>query len=365
MLIDLPELDTKVRIAHQNHFEELKTFFNSRRAYSAVVIISDSNVFPLFGSLLIEQLEILNVGAITCIVIDPGESSKNIHLAHICWERMHKEGIDRQALVIGLGGGVITDLAGFVAACYMRGLDVIHLPTSLMGMVDAALGGKSAINISSGKNIVGTMHQPKLVLILPHYLKSLPTREFIAGLAEVVKYGIIKDIEFFEMLENNTDAILDKNPIFINIVIQRCSQIKTDIVLRSEKEPGLRDILNLGHTFAHALEAATNYVTYLHGEAVSIGLSCAFYMSRCLGFIDDALLIRLHRLLKKLKLPLTLPDIPPPEVLIEHMYGDKKTVGGQLNLIIVKNIGHVEQFSNVSPQLILTAIHQKKEKNLE
>lgn len=150
MLIDFPTLDTKILVTHRNNFEDLHSFLSSRKPYSAVVVISDANIFPLYGASLIDQFEALNIPTI-CIVIDPGESSKNIHLAHTCWEKMHSHGIDRQALVIGLGGGVITDLAGFVAACYMRSLDVIHLPTSLMGMVDAALGGKRGLTSRAGK----------------------------------------------------------------------------------------------------------------------------------------------------------------------------------------------------------------------
>lgn len=193
---------------------------------------------------------------------------------------------------------------------------------------------------------------------MPSCLKSLPEREFISGLAEVVKYGIIKDLDLFEILENNSEAILAKDAALLTTIIQRCCQIKMDIVQNDEKEEDSRAILNLGHTFAHALEAATHYMTYLHGEAVSIGISCAFYLSCYLGFIDNFLIQRLHDLLQKLKLPAFLPDIPPAEILIDHMYGDKKTVHGQLNFIIVKNMGHVEKLTNVQPEVILAALKQ-------
>lgn len=361
MFIDLPELKTSILFTPYPQFEDLKIFLMAKKQpYSGVVIISDTNVFPLYEIALIDLLKSLRIPSITSIILDPGESSKNLDTAKTCWEEMHRARVDRQSLVIGLGGGTITDLAGFVAACYMRGLDVIHIPTTLMGMVDAAIGGKTGVNISSGKNIVGVIHQPKLVLISPTCLESLPDREFIAGLAEIVKYGILVDPYLFEILENEAHAILFRDPKILEMIIQRCCRIKADIVQKDEKEHGIRALLNLGHTFGHAIEAATNYSIYLHGEAVSIGMSCAFYTSHALGMIDESLIIRLHALLKKLKLPIALPDIPPMEHLIDLMYGDKKTSGGKLNLILVKNIGEVEQCLNVDPEVILKALNDKK-----
>lgn len=362
MFLDLAELKTRIIISSHPDFTDLKLFLSERSPYSGVAIISDSNVFPLYGQSIIELLKTLNISIITPIVMDPGEHTKNLNAAQFCWEEMHRTGIDRQSVVIALGGGVITDLAGFVAGCYMRGIDVIHIPTTLMGMVDAALGGKTAVNIASGKNIVGIIHQPKLVFINPHCLQSLPEREFLAGLAEVVKYGIISDSSLFERLEKDADAIIAKDPMILNSIIERCCKIKSDIVEKDEREQGLRLILNLGHTFAHALETATHYAIYLHGEAVSIGMSCAFYTSHVLGLIDDSLIIHLHRILKKLKLPFELPDEPSVETLIDFMYGDKKTVNGKLNLILVKKMGEVESFINVDPQMIFNALTLKKQK---
>lgn len=361
MQISLPELDTTILISNSSKFLDLKSFLISEKTYSSAVIISDSNVFPLYGVSLIEQLKNLKSLSIIPIILEPGETSKNLDTATTCWQDMHHAGVDRQSLVIALGGGVVTDLAGFVAACYMRGLDVIYIPTTLMGMVDAAIGGKTGVNIAGGKNIVGVIQQPKLVLISQHFLQSVPEREFISGLAEVVKYGIIADSSIFELLENDAAAVLSRDPQIMNTLIQRCCRVKTDIVQKDAKEHNLRAILNLGHTFAHALEAATNYVSYTHGEAVSIGISCAFYTSRILGLIDDSLIIRLHDLLKKLKLPLALPASLLPETLIDFMYGDKKTLGGKLSLILVKKMGQVEKFLNVDPQMILRALKEKNE----
>lgn len=355
---------TTIVISQNSSFLELKSFLSQRKPYSHAVIISDTNVHPLYSASLIEHLQALKMPMITPILLKPGESSKTLDTAQQCWQKMHQAGVDRQSLVIGLGGGVITDLSGYVAACYMRGLDVIYIPTTLMGMVDASIGGKNGVNLTTGKNIVGTFHHPQLVLISPSCLKTLPEREVRAGLAEVVKYGIIKDPDLFERLEKEAAGSLLEDSTMLEEVIRRCSNIKMNIVREDEKEKkGLRVILNLGHTFAHALEAATHYNVYSHGEAVSVGLISAFYTSHCLGLINQALIMRLHRILSQLKLPITLPDQLSAETLIHHMSGDKKTIDGKINLILVEKIGQVKQYFDVNPQLILKAL--KKQKSLE
>ncbi len=341
-------------------FEDLQSFLK-KQSYTGIVILSDSNVYSLYGSQIINSLKPLNI-PILPIVITPGEHAKNLDSAEHCWQEMHKARMDRQCVLIGFGGGVLTDLAGFVAACYMRGVDVLHFPTTLMGMVDASMGGKSGVNLSRGKNIIGVFHHPKIVLISSYFLKSLPQREFLSGLAEVVKYGVITSPFLFNMLEKETTKLLIGHPQTLDTIIGYCCEIKTEIIIKDAKEQGLRANLNLGHTFAHALEAATNYRTFLHGEAVAIGISCAFYVSHLLKLIDESLINRLHQLLKSLKLPIALPEISP-ENLIELMYGDKKTSNGKLNLILVKDIGHVEKVLDMDPQIILKALRQKN--NLE
>jgi len=343
----------------QTNFKDL----NICKSYSQVIIISDSTVYSLYGQALLDQLHAFHV---TNIILDSGESIKNINTATNCWEEMHRLGADRHSLIIGLGGGVITDLAGFVAGCYMRGIDVIHVPTTLMGMVDAAIGGKTGINLSRGKNVVGLIHQPQQIFILPHCLQSLPDQEFIAGLAEIVKYAIILNPLLFQMLEENATTILSREPFLIHQLISECCKIKTNIVRQDEKDIGIRQILNFGHTFAHAIEAATQYTLFTHGEAVSIGISCAFYTSWVMQFIDHSLIIRLHRLLKRLKLPIDLPRHLIPEKLISFMYGDKKSVAGQLNLILINEIGNAQLYNDIDPLLILKALNLKiTEQNIE
>lgn len=341
-------------------FTALETFLLNKKP-SSIVVLSDTTVFSLYGDPLLEFLKSFGIKSLVSIVLDPGEISKNLETVKTCWEEMYREGIDRHSLVIGFGGGAVTDIAGFVASCYMRGLDVVYIPTTLMGMVDAAWGGKNGINLQGGKNIVGSILQPELVLVEPSYLQSLPEREFVSGLAEIVKYGIIADPTLFERLEETGPDLLTRNSEIMLEIIQKCCNLKNEIVQKDEKDKGLRAILNLGHTFAHAIEAATNFSIYLHGEAVAIGLSCAFYLSFILGMAEENLIFRLHDLLKKLNLPTALPDIPPPENLIEFMYRDKKTVHGQINLIAVEKIGSVKQLFNVEPELILKALIKKQE----
>ncbi len=348
-----PHLSDTTLYSLFSNIEDLN--FNSLKNYSSAILISDVTVYGLYGPFITEKVKkSLNL-SVHRILIPSGESSKNIETAQYCWKEMHRLRVDRQALVIGLGGGVITDLAGFVAACYMRGLDVVHIPTTLMGMVDAAIGGKTSVNMESGKNIIGAFHIPKHVYISTYFLQTLPERDMRAGLAEVVKYGIIAEPLLFERLERQ-DVLNDLE--ILDTIIAKCCKIKTCIVKQDVKDGGLRAILNFGHTFAHALETATNYTYYLHGEAVAIGMSCAFFMSHVLGLINETLIERLHCLLKKLKLPVDLPRMPP-ETLLKLMYGDKKTYGGKLNLILVKEIGCVEQVSNVDPQIILKAMNMK------
>lgn len=356
--INLASQDSSILINPVPLFTDLQL----KKDYSQLVIISDANVYPLYGPFLIQQFPCRQINK---IIIAPGERSKSLQTANYCWQELQRFEIDRHALIISLGGGVVTDLAGFVASCYMRGLDIIHVPTTLMGMVDAAIGGKTAVNFKGSKNLIGSIHPPRQVWIFSSYLQSLPAEEFSAGLAEIVKYGIIQGPQLFERLEKNTTAILAKDSQFMHLLIVECCKIKAFIVEKDERDYGIRATLNLGHTFAHAIEAAMDY-QISHGHAVSIGLSCAFYTSKILGFIEQALIIRLHNLLKSLNLPLSLPEELSEETLISYMYNDKKTVKGKLNLILVKKIGSVESIEAVEPKLILTALKQKKaEKELE
>lgn len=334
-----------------NEWNALEEYLNKRETkYSQCTIISDEVVFSLYG----EQLQqfLLSQGVSTSHMIFPvGEINKTLETASQCWMKMHEKGVDRHSLVIGLGGGVVTDLAGFIAAGYMRGIDVIHLPTTLLGMVDAAIGGKTGVNLPTGKNVIGAIHHPQLVLISTRYLRSLPARELQSGLAEVIKYGVIWDADFFHYLENHVLQIRQCDPVTIGKIIARSCEIKAEIVQRDAQNRTIRDILNWGHSFAHAIETATGYTTYLHGEAVAIGMRCAAHVSHALGFAQSDFIERQDRLCQQLGLSTQFPEISIDHC-IQLMIRDKKAIAGKMNLIVAEKIGKVFKVDNVDASII-------------
>lgn len=360
MLIQLPKTHSQILVQEDENLKILSNFILPNQ-YSSAIIVSDTEVFPLYGSTLINQLQRLHFKTIIPFVLASGEGSKNFNTAQACWQQMYEAKADRRSILITLGGGVVSDLGGFIAANYMRGIDLIHIPTTLLGMVDASIGGKNGINIEGGKNIIGSVHAPRAVLVSAHFLKSLPEREYNAGFAEVVKYGAIVDRGLFKSLEQAISQISKRDPVFLNQIITSCCQIKADIVEQDENEHGMRVLLNFGHTFAHAIETGTGYSKYLHGEAVAIGMSCAFYLSKALGFIEQECINQLHRLLGDLQLPIHLPTEPNAEALMKLMYGDKKTVNGQLNLITLHELGQAKLIKNVDPAIILKILKSKIE----
>ncbi len=329
--------------------EGSQTFpFEKIKNYSSCVLITDERVFSLYGKEI----------PVEPIIVPSGEKCKSFETAEYCWSKMYSIGLDRRSCVISLGGGSVTDLAGFVASCYMRGIDVIHIPTTLLAMVDAAIGGKTAVNLTDGKNIIGTFHHPKCVIINPHYLHTLSERDYRSGLAEVIKYGVIWDEQLFEYLENNMADILDRK---MDNIIRRCCEIKTEVVRRDDKEKGLRSILNWGHTFAHALETATDFSTYLHGEAVSIGMSCAAHVSQLKGYVDREFIKRQDTLCERAGLPIELPLIPI-DSLVELMRKDKKAESGNIVLVLAEKIGKVIKVDNVDESVIREALEWKNVK---
>lgn len=311
------------------------------QSYSSYVLLTDESIYRLYGDSWVHMLKELKL-PVHILQIPSGEQFKSLATAEYCWQTMQGLGVDRKALVIALGGGVITDLAGYVAGCYMRGLDIAYVPTTLLGMVDAAIGGKCGVNLPNGKNLIGLIRQPTKVLICLDYLKTLPDREFIAGLAEVIKYAIMQDPKLFSYLERRMELLLLRNARVLNAVIRRCCMIKLEIIQKDPYEQNIRSHLNLGHTVAHALESATNYTTYLHGEAVAIGLSCAAHLSYLLGLVDVQFIERVDRLCMLAGLPGTLPDIPM-ERLLEQMLHDKKVISGKLYFILPTAIGQVQK----------------------
>lgn len=327
--------------------------------YSSCLIISDEQIFPLQGKQLQERLS--KYISTHVLLLPPGENSKSMESAVRCWNTMHSKGLDRKSLVIGFGGGVITDLAGYVAGCYMRGIDVIYIPTTLLGMVDAAIGGKTGVNLN-GKNMIGLFNNPKQVIISTHFLKTLPNRQLSSGLAEVIKYGVISDPSLLDYCEHSMHLILQRNEESLQTIITRSCAIKNQIVLEDPKDTNnRRAILNWGHTFAHAIEAATGYNEFMHGEAVSIGMSCAAHVSKAVGFVDADFIKRQDKICEQAGLPVKLPKVSLDH-LIQFMEKDKKAVSGKISLILAKGIGNVCKVDNVDKRLILEALDEKRMK---
>ena len=319
---------------------ELLPFIENRQ----IILISDEQVGPLYLE-KIENALTPHARSIHRALVPAGEASKSF----ACFEKLVNEilalNIDRRALIIAIGGGVVGDLAGYVAASLLRGIDFIQVPTSLLAQVDSSVGGKTGINTPAGKNLVGAFYQPKMVLADIEMLSSLPLRELKAGYAEIVKYGLLGDADFFDWLEVNGAELLAGNPDKLVEAVRISCQAKADIVARDEKETGQRALLNLGHTFAHALEAEAGYDgRLLHGEAVACGLRLAFGFSRHLGLCSGQDEMRVAGHLHGLGLPAALGDLPviadmSSAQIIAHMRKDKKTRDGKLTFILVEKIG--------------------------
>lgn len=283
--------------------------------------------------------------------LEPGEKTKSVGNLSAIWDDLIAAKADRRTVLIAVGGGVVGDLGGFAAASFVRGLPFVQVPTSLLADVDSSVGGKTGINHPAAKNMLGAFHQPVGVLIDTSVLDTLPAREFAAGMAEVVKYGVILDADFFTFLEQRVDAINHRDPGILRQVIARCCRLKADVVEKDEFErTGLRAVLNYGHTFGHAFEALAGYGELLHGEAVAIGMLYASRLAERLGFIDAATTHRQERLLSQFGLPTRLPAgcSHSDDSVIDRMKLDKKTVGGQLRFVLPKRLGHVEIISDVA-----------------
>jgi 3-dehydroquinate synthase len=322
---------------------------------SHAVIITDANVDELYAEPVADRL-VERGCQVSIMVVEAGEQSKSSDTAADLWEKMLDEGTDRKSVVLAVGGGVVGDLAGFVAATYGRGLAFMQIPTTLLAQVDSSVGGKVGINLPGGKNMVGAFWQPRGVVIDVEVLATLPAREFSAGMAEVVKYGVIQDAEFFKYLEAHVDAINARDPAVLTHIVQRCCRLKADVVEKDEREEtGLRSILNYGHTFCHALEVATGYEQLLHGEGVAIGMLCASRLADRLGRVDGAFTKRQHDLLTAFHLPTDVPNVAHDE-LIELMYRDKKVAHGRLRFVLPSRMGHVELVGDVSNDDIRAAL---------
>lgn len=342
--------------------KRLKPFF--KRPVTAIV--TDSAVAALHLDTLRRSLEAAGIAS-SAIILPPGEATKSYrHLAETC-DKLLAAGIERRDMVIALGGGVIGDLTGFAAAILRRGVDFIQIPTTLLAQVDSSVGGKTGINSPHGKNLIGAFHQPRTVLIDIALLDTLPRRELAAGYAEVAKYGLLGDAEFFTWLEANAPSLFAGDAQSRIKAITRSCEMKARIVTEDETETGVRALLNLGHTFGHALEAATGYSDrLLHGEGVAIGMAQAFRFSEELGLCARGLAERAEAHLRAVGLPTRLADIPGdlpgPRKLLEIMRQDKKAVAGKLTFILVRDIGEAFIARDISEEDVLAFLAEEQSK---
>ena len=303
-----------------------------------ILIISDQNVYPLYGDSLKESLEKEDY-QVQSHIIEPGEKSKNNAELNKIYDLLLKSGFDRNSSIIALGGGVVGDLAGMAAATFMRGINFIQIPTSLLAQVDSSVGGKVAINHPEAKNIIGAFYQPEIVIIDINLLKTLKARDYNTGLAEVIKYGLGFNKDLFDYIENNIGEIKEIKPEVLIKLVYICCQIKSNIVNLDEKEKGVRARLNLGHTVGHAVEALTNYNEYTHGEAISIGMVYESYLAEKLDYIKLAEINRLKKLLTSFSLPVNLPASISFKSLIAKMQTDKKVKDNKIFLAIPGSLG--------------------------
>ncbi|MFM7205495.1 MAG: 3-dehydroquinate synthase [Planctomycetaceae bacterium] len=317
------------------------------------VVVADAAVADSHAARVVASLHNAGVEA-SLVTVPSGESSKSVTAAARLWESLAGLAADRRTQVVAVGGGVVGDLAGFVAATFARGLGVWQVPTTLVAQVDSAIGGKTGLNLDAGKNLVGCFWQPVGVVADIATLATLPDREFVSGLAEVVKYGMILDADFFVWLEKNAELLVSRQPDALAHAVTRSAALKAAVVEQDERETsGLRAALNYGHTFAHAYETVAGYGTLLHGEAVAIGMARAARLAESMGRIPGDIVLRQDRLLEAMRLPVVPPAfLCQPEKLLDVMRRDKKTLDGRLRFVLPSRIGHVELVERVDSAVV-------------
>ncbi len=318
-----------------------------------ILVVSNPEIFNYYGQTTIDSLQKAGF-EVNYHLIPAGESYKNFDSISKIFDRALDCKLERNSTMLALGGGVVGDMTGFASATWLRGMNFIQVPTSLLAMVDASVGGKTGINHPQGKNLIGAFHQPKLVLIDPTVLKTLPEREFKAGMAEVIKYGVIWDKNLFEQLENaeNIDSLNNIDQILLNKILTRSCQAKADVVVQDERELGLRAILNYGHTIGHAIESLTNYDTFVHGEAVAIGMVAAGKLAVEMNLWTESEAQRQDKLLDKVGLPTKIPDYLNVEKIIANLQNDKKVQDGKVRFVLPTSIGKVIITNQVTNEIL-------------
>lgn len=325
-------------VASRSTFVVAASLLQSHIQGNKALLVTNDRIAPMYLEEYTKLLEKDSDIEIHTLVVPDGEENKNMDILQSILDKCLEIGLDRKATLVALGGGVIGDMVGFASAIYQRGVNFIQVPTTVMAMVDSSVGGKTGVNHPLGKNMIGAFHQPQCVFIDTNTLSTLPDRELQSGISEIIKYGLIRDAEFFEWQEENMADMLARDPEALRYAITRSCQNKAAVVKADEKEAGLRATLNLGHTFGHAIENGSGYGTWLHGEAVAIGTAMAATMSGEMGWIDQPLVERIYKLLERANLPVELPTDSPMdrERFLKLMSVDKKVANGQLRLILLK-----------------------------
>ena len=359
--VKLPQTDYKIAIA-PNSLSQLGQFLQELSLGKKILILSNPEIFAFYGDIVLNSLQ--SAGFQVFIhLIPPGESYKNLESIAKVYDTAFEHRLERSSTIVALGGGVIGDMAGFAAATWLRGINFVQVPTSLLAMVDASIGGKTGVNHPLGKNLIGAFYQPRLVYIDPIVLKTLPVREFRAGMAEVIKYGIIWDPDLFEKLElaDKLDNLVEFDQNLLQIILQRSCQAKVDVVSQDEKESGLRAILNYGHTIGHAIESLTGYREINHGEAVGIGMIAAGKIATELGLWAGSEAERQDKLIQRTGLLTHIPSNIPTERIIEALQSDKKVKAGKVRFVLPTKIGAVKITDQVPTEVISSIINQLKD----
>jgi 3-dehydroquinate synthase len=319
-----------------------------------IFIVTNHDVWNLHGSAL---SHVLGDRPAEVLFLPPGENRKRLSEVETLADRMVAAGADRSSVVIAFGGGIVNDVGGFLAAIFMRGIPVIQIPTTLLAQVDAAVGGKTGVNLVSGKNLLGSFHQPLAVLIDPDVLRTLPEREFRAGLYEIIKCGVIRDPELFHLLDQYSASVLAQDPALVERIIAAAVRIKVEVVSADEREGDLRRILNFGHTVGHALESETQYSKFLHGEAVAFGMRVATNLAKRMGYLTASEAESIHRVIAKYGPIPSLAGITGQQLMGRLAY-DKKTVHGKVHFVLPVRIGEVKIVSGIEDSIVLESIKE-------
>ena len=350
--VDLDHRSYSILIA-PHLLRQVDDLFRQHKISKRVFLVSNPAVFELHGRQVTDRLEQSGFETVSIFIPD-GERTKNLHTVENIYTFLIAQRADRSTTILALGGGVTGDIAGFVAATYLRGIPYVQIPTTLLSQVDSSVGGKTGVNHPHGKNLIGAFYQPSLVCVDLDTLSTLPQRDFQSGVYEIIKYGVIYDSQFFDYLDSHLEGLLARDEEVLETVISRCCEIKSEVISQDERENGLRQILNYGHTFGHALEVVTGFHQVTHGEAVAWGMLSATALSQELGKIDAQSGERICQLIQRVG-PLPVVDSVSPESLLEAMDRDKKRIGDESVFVLVDGIGKAGPHANPSESKVRAA----------